>query len=281
MHASRMRARLRASATARLSLAVTLVALAGVAVVAGASADTAGPITFEPPTYNVGNINSQDGWTKTGAYDAAVASVASFPAASGYGFGTQALRLSDEITSGSFGDQTFSPSLASPASETPGNTHFEASFDIGTALATLQPGLHMSVSPDDGNGGRMSYLRFEDRANGVHVFFDDVTDSGPIGTGATFNETDVATLDRTSAHSIRFLINFKRGPGNDDVKVFIDGKKVVTGTTWEDYYRYDPEQNGNGNLVPSVSKLIFPARGTAHPANGGNGFLVDNVFLFS
>jgi hypothetical protein len=30
----------------------------------------------------------------------------------------------------------------------------------------------MTVSPDD--GARMSYLRFEDQADGVHVFFIDV-----------------------------------------------------------------------------------------------------------
>ena len=114
MHASRMRARLRASATARLSLTATLVALAAFAVVAGASADSAGPITFEPPTYAVGNIDGQNGWMKTGAYDVAVATVGGFPDASGYGFGTQALRLSDAATSGSFGDQTFSPGLADP-----------------------------------------------------------------------------------------------------------------------------------------------------------------------
>ena len=61
-------------------------------------------------------------------------------------------------------------------------------------------------------GGRMSYLRFEDQADGVHVFFDDVTDAGPVGTVATFNETDIATLGRTSAHHIRFAIDFVPGP---------------------------------------------------------------------
>ena len=149
------------------------------------------------------------------------------------------------MTSGSFGDQTFSPGLATPASEAPGQTHFEASFQIGTALATEQPGLHLSVSPDDGNGARMSYLRFEDRADSV------------------------------------LLINLKRGPGNDDVKIFIDGKKAISGTTWEDYYRYDPEQLANGNQVPSISKLLFREGGVPSPLNLGNGFLVDGVTLSS
>ena len=86
-------------------------ALLGSAFTASASADTIGPITFESPTYTTGDINGQDGWMKTGPYDVAVASVSSFPAAAGYAFGAQALRLSDAITSGSFGDQTFSPGL--------------------------------------------------------------------------------------------------------------------------------------------------------------------------
>ena len=30
---------------------------------------------------------------------------------------------------------------------------------------------------------------------------------------------------------------------------------VATGGSWEDYYRYDPEQVGNGNVVPSVELL--------------------------
>ena len=64
----------------------------------------------------------------------------------------------------------------------------------------------------------MSYLRFVDQADGVHVYFDGTTATGD------FTEKDIATLNRASAHSVRFLINFKTGA--DDVKVFIDGKKL-------------------------------------------------------
>ena len=261
-----------------LMLATCIVAL----VLAGvAAADSAGPITFEAPTYTTGDINGQDGWMKTNAaFDVAVADVSLFPAASGYGFGDQALRLSDAYTSGSFGDQTFSPGLLSPAGESDAR-HFDASFRIGTTLATEQTGLSMSVSPDNGQGARMSYLRFEDHADGVDVFFADATDPGPLSTAASFSDTKIATLSRASAHTIRFLINFKTGPGNDDVKIFVDGKKLITGTTWEDYYRYDPEQTGGGNVVPTVSKMLFRFGGTAHPGNVGNGFLVDDLSLMS
>jgi hypothetical protein len=83
------------------------------------------------------------------------------------------------------------------------------------------------------------------------------------------------------------LINFKKGPaggpGNtsDDVKIFIDGKKMISGTTWEDYYRYDNEHQGSGVTPPLVSKMLFRAGGTAVPANGGHGFLIDNLTLTS
>lgn len=263
----------------KLSVLAALVALSAL-VAATAAADTVGPVTFEPPAYTTGNINGQQGWTKTGGYDVSVVNVSTFPAAAGYGFGQQALRLSDAVTSGSFGDQTFSPGLASPAGES-GQSHFDATFQIGTALAAEQSGLHMSVSPDDGNGARMSYLRFEDQTDGVHVFFDDVTDLGPLGTAATFNETPIGTLNRAYAHSVRFSVDFKPGPANDVVKIYLDGVLEVTGTTWEDYYRYDPEQAGSGNVVPNVSKLLLRESGAANAGNLGNGFLVDGISLAS
>ena len=121
----------------------------------------------------------------------------------------------------------------------------------------MQPGLHMSVSPDNGSGARMSYLRFEDQADGVHVFFDDVNNPGPVGTVSNFTDTDIATLSRDRAHSIRFSITFKPGPGNDVVRIYIDGNEATRGTSWENYYRYDPEAAGNGNQVSPVSKLLF------------------------
>jgi hypothetical protein len=263
------------------SLIVGLVAF-GAAFASAAKADTVGPISFEPPQYTVGDINGQMGWTKLNpAFDVKVASVSAYPAASAYHFDTQALRLSDAVTSGSFGDQTFSPGLAQPAGEAPLETRFSATFWIGTALASEQQGLHMSVSPDNGSGARMSYLRFEDHADGVHVFFDDVVNPGPIGTVSNFTDTDIATLSRARAHSIRFSITFKTGPGNDVVRIYVDGTEVTRGTSWENYYRYDPEAAGNGNQVSPVSKLLFRESGDAHPANVNQGFLVDRVSLDS
>jgi hypothetical protein len=263
------------------SVIVGLVAF-GTAFASSARADSIGPITFEPFAYHVGDINGQMGWMKTNpAFDVKVADLSGYPAAETYKFGDRSLRLSDVVTSGSFGDQTFTPGLTEAAGESPLKTRFSSTFWIGTALATQQSGLHMSVSPDNGSGARMSYLRFEDMSDGVHVFFDDVTNPGPLGTVSNFSDTDIATLSRTRAHSIRFSITFKSGPGNDVARIYIDGIEETRGTTWENYYRYDPEAAGNGNQVSPVSKLLFREAGDAHPANANKGFLVDRLSLES
>jgi hypothetical protein len=296
---------------ASLLLALTL----ALALASAAGADTVGPITFEQSQdYFPGNINGQPlipgslpngAWSKTGPYDVEVVPISnvSFPDALGYGFGSQALRISDAVTSGSFGDQTFSPGLADEAGESGADNaglsggvrrpHFDASFLIGTTQSTQQcvgcpTPLKMTVSPDRGDGARMSFLRFEDQTDGVHVFFVDVTDPGRVVNGDTFNTTDIATLDRTHSHLIRFSIDFKDGPANDQVKIYIDGSLTETGTTWEDYYRYDTEQ-APGNKVPTVDKLLFreSGRSTAIPpydpnlGDLGGGFLLDRVLLAS
>lgn len=238
---------------------------------------------FEPTTFTVNNINGQDGWIKLGAYDVSVVSnTYGFPA-----FGTQSLRLSDAVTSGSFGDQTFAKPLAQPAGESnaldingnPGSwqRHFETQFDIASTSKDVQTGMHVSVSPDRGDGARMSYLRFEDQADGIHVFFDDVTDPSHATGAETFNETDIATLDRSTIHTVKISMDFYDGPDNDVVKVYIDGVLKITGTSWEDYYLFDTESNPT--LSPNsrtVSTVLFRESGTANLADSGNGFLIDN-----
>ena len=147
----------------------SLIAVGVVGFSAVAAADTVGSINFE--SYDTtGNINGQQGWSKTGPYDVNVVETTRF------GFG-KALQISNAVTSGSFGDQTFSPGLADPAGES-AQKHFEASFTSQRRRMTMQQGLAISVSPDNGQGARMSYLRFEDQTDGVHVFFDGTTADG-------------------------------------------------------------------------------------------------------
>jgi hypothetical protein len=247
------------------------------------SAD-ANSINFEPPTYSVGNINGQDGWSKTGPFDSVVA-------ANTYGYatyGTQTFRISNAVTSGSFGDQTFAKPLvdsvgeadatAGSFSEGTRQTHFEIQFDIASVQSTLQTGLFVSVSPDRGDGSRMSYLGFGDDVTGISVLFYDVQGTT---NPATFVGTNVATgLDRSEPHTIKLVMDMMDGPSNDVVKVYINSVLVHTGTSWENYYRYDSEASAEQS--PRIIKtVLFRAGGAAVPGNAGNGFLFDNLSLTS
>lgn len=254
------------------------------------SADTHS-INFENPPYMAGTINAQDGWASLGSigsgcaiYDHAVFAHALFPT-----FGNQSLRISDAVTSGCFGDQTFAKPLVNAVGEVDATAgsftegtrqkHFEMQFDIASASPSAQqPGLHISVSPDRGDGSRMSYLRFEDGAAGIDVFFDDVQGTT---NPANFVETQIATgLNRAIPHKIKLVMDVVNGPSNDIVKVWIDGTLVITGTSWENYYRFDTESSAEQS--PRITKtIIFRSGGGAVPANLGKGFLFDNLSLSS
>lgn len=269
-----------------ITLAVSGGGVFSFAILGTSHADSS-TITFEAPTYSLGNINNQNGWSKTGSYDAEVVS-------NTYGystFGAQSLRISNATTSGSFGDQTFAPALSEPAGESgsldkDGNPvastqpHFEAQFDIASTTKAEQPGMALSVSPDNGTGARMSYLSFVDETDGIHVNFYDVQGTG---NPANFVETpDVAVLSYGSPHTVKFSMDFVDGPSNDVVKVYVDGAMVHQGTSWENYYRYDSESNPSlVNVSRTVNTLLFRAGGTAVAANAGNGYLFDNLSLMS
>jgi hypothetical protein len=70
------------------------------------------------------------------------------------------------------------------------------------------------------------------------------------------------------------------GPSNDVVKIYINNALVHTGTTWENYYRYDTEASAEQG-PRTTDSLHFRTGGTAVLANQGNGFLFDNFSLSS
>lgn len=269
-------------------------------LVGTALAESLGPITFESPTYTVGTIHLQDGWSSSGAagsgcavYDHEVVTNAGAPAS----FGAQSLRISNAVASGCFGDQTFSKSLVNEAGETSavsdgmsGGTreaHFEAQWSFASTVpGAEQAGLSVVASPDRGDGARMSWVQMTDTPTGLAVNFFDYQDVAPFGgavgdaagcgTGDSFVSSPVAAgLSRTAPHTIRVAMDFVDGPRNDVVKVYVDGVLVHTGTSWEDYFRYC-----EGNPTRPVDSILFRT-GAAAPATAGNGFLVDNMTLIS
>ncbi len=240
---------------------------------------------FEPPAFTAGaTVHNVAGWSSAGAagsgcaaYDHRISS-STVPAS----FGLQSLRISSAVTSGCFGDQTFSASLSQEAGETEaqGGTlstgtrqpYFEASWDFASATPdAYQPGLSVVASPDRGDGARMSWVQMKDSPAGLEINFYDYR------TSAGFVQSNIATgLDRSIPHNIRITMQFIDGPQNDIVSVYVDGELRRTGTSWEDYFR-DVE----GNPSRTVDSILFRTSGEAAPATLGNGFLVDNLQLSS
>lgn len=60
----------------------------------------------------------------------------------------------------------------------------------------------------------------------------------------------------------------------------MDGKLKHTGTTWENYYRYDTEAQPEGG-PRTVDSILFRTGGAAVPSTLGKGFVIDNLRLFS
>lgn len=266
-------------------------------------------VDFE--SYNMGTINGQDSWSSLGAagsgcavYDHKV------DGSSGVvGFGNKSLRISNAVTSGCFGDQTFSKSLTDEAGETTaqnggmsGGTrqpHFEAQWDFASTVpGAEQAGLSVVASPDRGDGARMSWIQMQDTPTGLAVNFFNYKDVAPLGTlanpadgcgvGDDFNFSAVATgLDRTIPHTIKVTMNLIDGPDNDVVKVYVDGILRHTDTSWEDYFRWCTESGGGvvndpvADASRTVDSVLFRTGGTAAPATAGKGFLIDNLSLSS
>ena len=140
----------------------------------------------------------------------------------------------------------------------------------------------LTVSPDAYDGSRMSWAGLQDTADGIDVH---VSDS-PEANGE-FEDYHVALLkNRTVPHTIRFWIKVNPDVDDDRVQVAIDGDpvdgpRVPKGgcfTTWENYYRTNPEQAGppNNAMPASINSLQFRSSVPAPDLTSG-GYLFDNV----
>lgn len=266
----------------KLTLKSTLIVAA--ALLLWSSLVYADTFTIDFESYTNGIIHNQDGWSSFGAAGTGCALYDHAVTDNTYGyasFGTRSLRISNAITSGCFGDQTFSKSLADEAGENTAengglsggtrHTSFAAQWDFASTKPNeQQTGLSVVASPDRGDGARMSWVQMTDTASGLEVnFFDYQT------AVTNFVSSNVASgLDRTVPHTIRIEMEFVEGPANDIVRVYVDGVLGHTGTSWEDYFR-DVE----GNPTRTVDSILFRTGGTNAPDTNGYGFLIDNLTL--
>jgi hypothetical protein len=87
-------------------------------------------------------------------------------------------------------------------------------------------------------------------------------------------------LNRDEAHTIKLTLDVVPGASNDVVHVYIDGEHAYGGTSWENYYRFDPEAAAE-QAPRDVDTIIIQARGGSNPENDGKGFLFDNLSMSS
>lgn len=275
-----------------------------------------GVVTFED--FALGAIHGQHDWQATGGvgsgaapgsfcavYDHAIADYAALMPTAFHdaAFGRRSLRISNAVTSGCYSDQTFSHRSADVAGERGASSrsadglteyalagarlrnHFEIEWSIMSAQPeTRQPGLELVASPARGDDHRMSWVQVADWADGLAVVFAERSDAA--APGAFVRSTVARGLDRQRAHVIRLCMDFVDGPGNDIVRVYVDGVLRHTGTSWETYYNYDDNGRSNfGGATPAVNRVMFRTGSDTHrgvpgdPAPGtlGRGFLIDGV----
>jgi uncharacterized repeat protein (TIGR01451 family) len=266
-----------------LATAVSMAVLAcGVAV--------ADIVTTNFDGFNLGTVNGQGGWHSSKrypddpvpqvpalqkGYDQDVVAVSGVP-----GFGTKSLRHSNAYSerTGEFEFQTYSKSNGVNAGEALANTEFVGRFQFTSTSAQLQDKLKMSINPDDGHGGRMSYVSLLDTAAGIKATIYDTPK--PDG---RFQDYPAGIYSRDAVHTVTFLLKLVPGPDNDIVHIVIDGVDIGNQlgaclTTWENFYRTVRQP------VPVTNSLQFRSEnggqgnpGFEIPSLVGHGYLFDNV----
>ena len=251
---------------------------------------------FEDPLFHPGSVNGQSGvggfpWKSAplgaipscnpnptlGQYDQAVVANTVAPTGDPPGFGSQSLRMSNLCANGEFFYQTYSPREPVQVGEDRVNKVFLAEFAFMSMTPDYQPGLFLSVSPDSGEGSRMSWVGLEDTEDGIQVSAADAPE-----VDGEFRNYDLELLqNRAVPHTIRFRIKVNRGPDNDVVRIAIDGRPVGCFTTWENYYRTAPEQAPppNANTPADINSLQFRSSVPGFSGPAGRGYLFDNVSI--
>ena len=209
-------------------------------------------------------------WRMAGAYDAAIVTKD----------GDSRLRISNATTSGSFGDMLYSPTLAVSATEATTDNRFEASFVIDPV--DYQEGLVVTVSPDNGEGGRNGFLRVKhlNRGMTIEVAGSYLDDAGEL----QWEYKDVATgLDVSKPHTVNLQV-VKRpgavGEINDVFRAWVDGGKAIETGTFEAYYFANKDAvTGKPEANHPTDALLFRVSGTAASGTLGQGILIDDLSM--
>ena len=260
----------------RVAVAAGIGVLGATLIAAPASADSNDNGGFEG--FALGEPLGQGGWSAQdiGGYNAAAFDndIVNPSGVWGTQLGTRALRMSNSVTSLAFGNQLQSFSLAHEAGETAAadspysggtrQSRLSGSLTFASATQTYQPGLAITVSPDEGSGTRMAFFRISDQPGGLRVSVSYTTpnpgdvslpDPGAPGHPAFFEEVLAENLDRTQVHTLEFTIDFVDGENNDILWARVGTAGCANWSesgTWETYHRLD-----GGGLPHPVDSLLF------------------------
>lgn len=276
-------------ASARRLFAVATIAACVFCIAPAASADDYESGGFEG--FALGNPLGQDGWTANdvGGYAAANfdAAIVDPSALWGTQLGSRALRMSNAVTSGGFGNQLQSANLIDSAGETDAvstvaggtrQSRLTWTMTFASATQTYQPGLAVGFAADPGNGTRMASFRIVDQPDGFRVDMTRLDESIP-----DFVVTTIASgLSHTEVHTLQFSLDFVDGVNNDVLWIGVDGsgcQTFVESGSWEQYHRFYA-----GNPTPitfPADTILFRLSGAAQPGLAGAGILFDAVDLSS
>ena len=256
-----------------------------------AAADTV-TTDFEAPAFHAcpapqpvfaacGTVDGQNGWHSAvpgdipslpQGYDQQVVVNSSFGAPAS--FGAQSLRLSNGYNQFNAGPaefffQTYAGPTTPSAGEGQATEVYTAQFSfVSTHPQAQQDGLFVSVSPDNGVGGRMSYVSLDDTASGIEMTFYDTNAQG------NFVPYDLGVFPREVLHTVKFWMKFNPGPDNDLVRIAIDGQDAgQCFTSWEGFYRTVSHE-----VLPVTDTLQF--RSASDWPNGVNASLLNGGYLF-
>ncbi len=238
---------------------------------------------FEGFTTGV-SVDGQGGWVSTGTWDEEVVDD---------GTGNTVWRVSNAVTSGAFGNQPHSPlnggvptdTVTDPDNSMPGefagesstgalNNQFIGSFKFKAATGAPQPGMSVTVSADNGSGGRQGFIDIEESSvatSGLDIQTFDVDSGGnfvavpPIATGLAYDEW----------HEFKLEIDFIDGPDNDVARYYVNGSLVHTAQSWEQYY--SNFEAANHPLGVPVQSFMYRLSGGAVPGVDGGGLYIDDV----
>jgi len=239
------------------------------------------------------------------------------------GIDGNSLRMSNAVTDSSFGNWLFSEKLPNGGvTEDLNGNEFVAEFQIKTMTEAYQPGLQISVAPQSGSyngeGARMSFLRFQDDVEGIDAYFVDYTNGGTAQRLVKIADD----LDRADVHNVKIVLDLYTGTSNDVAQVFIDDplmtnpripmsatlaggwyapvdhpdtvNKVKAGqsvpmkwkidatpaTTWEDYYRFQGESNAGIDEAEWTTRPVDSLIFQARSGAGTAPATLNGGFLF-